>query len=178
MTHFLAPLFLLAATFASFPGLAQPTLPDDFYAIRPATVDCVVHAAWKQGVPANVLLALATIEGGKNGQFVDNANGSQDIGHFQINSIHWKPGGHFASQPSIRKQDVAWRGCYNAELAAWLLKQHINASTGQDFWIRAANYHSRTPEHNERYRRKLIPLAARWANWLEQRYADWLSSRQ
>ncbi|HHH9566585.1 TPA: hypothetical protein ACP33B_004693, partial [Pseudomonas aeruginosa] len=60
------PLFALAAALAAFSAFAQtpggsPATPnsDDFYAIRPATIDCVIRAAQKQGVPANVLLALA-----------------------------------------------------------------------------------------------------------------------
>ncbi|WP_240533915.1 hypothetical protein [Aeromonas veronii] len=46
-----------------------------------------------------MLLALASVEGGKNGQFVGNTNGSKDIGHFQINTIHWKQNGRFAQYP-------------------------------------------------------------------------------
>lgn len=178
--------FALTATLATSPAFAQePSIgglassnPDDFYAVRPATIDCVIHAAQKQGVPANVLLALASVEGGKNGQFVGNKNGSLDIGHFQINTIHWKPNGWFAQYPSITQQDVAQRGCYNAELAAWMLRQHINKPTGQDFWTRVANYHSKTPELNAVYRSKLIPFAIKWGNWLQQRYAQVSISHQ
>lgn len=84
-----------------------------------------------------MLLALASVEDGKNGQAcVGNTNGSRDIGHFQINTIHWKQNGRFAQYPSIGQQDVGWRGCYNAELAVWMLRQHINEPTGQDFWTR------------------------------------------
>lgn len=151
---------------------------DNFYAPGPATIDCVILAANKQRVPANVLLALASIESGKNGQYVRNKNGSLDIGHFQINTIHWKANGRFAQFPAITKQDVAWRGCYNAELAAWLLRQHIEEPTGQDFWTRAANYHSKTPKYNAAYRSKLIPLAVRWGDWLQQRYNHVSVSRQ
>lgn len=53
-------------------GVTLP--PNDFYAFRPATVKCVIEAANKQAVPANLLLALASIEGGKNGQEVLNTN--------------------------------------------------------------------------------------------------------
>lgn len=186
MAHLTKPLFALAVAIAAFPAFAQ-TLggnsqahqnPDDFYAIRPATIDCVIRAAQKQGVPANVLLAIASIENGKNGQIVSNPNGSRDIGHFQINTVHWKKNGRFARYPSITQQDVAWRGCYNAELAAWLLRQHINEPTGQDFWTRVAYYHSKTPKHNAVYRTKLIHYAIRWGNWLQQRYANVLISQQ
>jgi len=106
MARLMKPLFALAAALAAFSAYAQtpggsPATPnsDDFYAIRPATIYCVIRAAQKQGVPANVLLALASVEGGKNGQFVGNTNGSRDIGHFQINTIHWKQNGRLRSTP-------------------------------------------------------------------------------
>lgn len=172
----LLPLSLMIA----HPVAAHPPLPrsgDNFYAQRPATIDCVIHAAHRQAVPANVLLALASIEGGKNGQFVKNSNGSSDIGHFQINTIHFGKKGQFSQHP-ITQQDVAWRGCYNAELAAWMLRQHINEPTGQDFWTRAANYHSKTPKYNTVYRSKLIPYSIKWGIWLQQRYPQVSISHQ
>jgi len=142
----------------------------DFYGIRPATVECVIEAAKKQGVPANVLLAIASVEGGKNGQIVENKNGSYDLGHLQINSIHFLPNGRFGNLP-ITREDVTWRGCYNAELAAWMLRQHLDEpGSQQDFWTRAANYHSRTPEHNARYRQKLVSLSVAWGDWLKKWY--------
>ena len=151
---------------------------DDFYGRHPATIACVVQAANKQSVPANVLLALASIESGKNGQLVVDKNGSFDISHFQINSSNWDRGGAFAHYPSITKGDVQWRGCYNAELAAWLLRQHLTEDTDPDFWTRAANYHSKTPEYNAVYRGKLIPLSIRWGKWLQQRVPSTLVSYQ
>lgn len=153
---------------SSFTHAADVASQDDFYAYRPADVKCVVVAAQKQGVPANVLLALSSIESGKNGQAVKNSNGSSDLGHFQINTIHWRENGTFAAYPGIRKSDAMWRGCYNAELAAWLLKQAIDENTGQDFWTRAANYHSHTPKYNAIYRKKLIPLAVQWGEYLQK----------
>lgn len=158
--------------FAAEPIKAASATPqaNDFYSYRSASIDCVIEAARKQNVPANVLLALASIESGKNGQYVGNENGSRDIGHFQINTIHWGAKGKFAKYPSITKEDVAWRGCYNAELAAWLLRDAIEEKTGQDYWTRAANYHSKTKKYNTVYRSKLIPLAKQWGDWLQRRY--------
>ena len=141
----------------------------DFYSVKPATVECVVEAANRQGVPANILLAISSIESGKNGQLVKNKNGSTDIGHFQINTIHWGPKGIFTKH-GINKDDVRWRGCYNAELAAWLLRQSLDEKTGQDIWVRAANYHSKTASRNAVYRKKLEPLATKWGRYLESKY--------
>lgn len=174
-----AILILLAAASTSANVNAEGDLPLlSGYAVGPATIDCVVEAARKQRVPANVLLAIASVEGGKNGQFVGNTNGSQDIGHFQINSVHFSQGGQFASSPSITQQDVAWRGCYNAALAAWMVRKQLDDNTDQDYWTRVANYHSRTPKYNSIYRKKLVPLAVKWGDWLQRRYLNVSVSQQ
>ena len=146
-----------------------------FYDYRPADIDCVIEAAAKQGIPSNVLLAIASIESGRNGQFVKNTNGSLDIGHFQINTIHWRNTKHrkgmFANYPKITPEEVAWRGCYNAELAAWMIRKKIDESNGQDFWTRVANYHSYTNGFNTIYKNKLIPLSIQWGDWLRNKYS-------
>lgn len=160
-------IFLMLA--ANQPNSYAQTSPD-FYAYGPATIECVIEASKRQKVPANVLLALASMESGKNGQFVKNTNGSLDIGHFQINTIHFGARGHFKNLP-ITQKDVAWRGCYNAELAAWLLAKSLNdpAASHQDFWTRAANYHSKTPKYNTIYKNKLVPFAVQWGEWLQKK---------
>jgi hypothetical protein len=140
----------------------------DFYAYRPATVQCVVEAAVKRGVPANVLLAVASIEHGKNGQMVRNANGSYDISHFQINTSTFRA----ELQPyGVKLEDLQWRGCYNAEIAGFLLAKRLNEPGTGDFWTKAANYHSKTPKYNLIYRTKLIQLSTEWANWLRYTYS-------
>ena len=70
----------------------------------------------------------------------------------------------------IRKDDAAWRGCFNAEMAAWFLRQRLDAPNGGDYWARVATYHSATPKYNAIYRSKLIPLSARWGRWLQANY--------
>lgn len=151
---------------------------DDFYGRHPATIECVIEAANKQDVPANVLLAVASMEAGKNGQLVTNQNGSIDISHFQINTSNWDRGGAFARYPAVTKEAVQWRGCYNAELAAWLVRKHLTGDTDVDYWTRVANYHSKTPKFNAAYRSALIPLAIRWGKWLQQRVPHALVSYQ
>lgn len=147
-----------------------------FYDKRPADIDCVIEAAAKQDVPANVLLALSSIEYGRNGQFVKNTNNTYDIGYFQINSSHWRNDGKrkgiFARYPQITIDDVAHRGCYNAELAAWILNRVINEKNGQDYWTRVANYHSYTPKFNTIYRSKVIVFSRKWSDWLQKRYSN------
>ena len=166
----------------SAPAIAQSQTPiplvDDrnaFYSVEPADIECVLEAAYRQGVAANVLLAIASVENGKNGQVVENTNGTYDIGHFQINTMHWEEGGMFHGVPQVSKEDVAWRGCYNAELAAWMLKRNLDENNGKDYWTKAASYHSRTPRFNAIYREKLIRFSVHWAAWLETHFKDKLT---
>ena len=171
---------LLAASFSQadvcVPQNEANAWPNDaFYAVGPANISCVMEAARRQCVAQNVLLALASLESGKNGQFVRNTNGSYDIGHFQLNTIHWTRGGAFFQHPLITQQAVAQRGCFNAELAAWLLRRAQSTCKSTDFWRCSANYHSATPGPNQVYRRKLIALSREWGNWLKTNYPSGVS---
>jgi len=125
-------------------------------------VVCSVTAAIKYEIPANILLAIAEKEGGKPGQWVSNSNGTHDIGSMQFNTaylVDLEPHG-------ITAEDVAQAGCYPYDLAAWRVRQHIKNDKG-DIWTKAANYHSRTPKYNAKYRADLITKAVKWADWLE-----------
>jgi len=125
-------------------------------------VVCSVTAAVKYEIPANILLAIAEKEGGKPGQWVRNSNGTHDVGSLQFNTRYLQD----LSRYGITPDHVAQAGCYAYDLAAWRVRQHIRNDQG-DIWTKAANYHSRTPKHNVRYRADLIAKAVKWADWLE-----------
>lgn len=128
-------------------------------------VICSIGAALRYGVPANIIIAVAEKENGKPGQWVLNTNGTHDVGVMQFNTSYLnqlKPYG-------ITARDVEVSGCYPYELAAWRLRQHILYDKG-DLWTRVANYHSRTPSHNARYRADVRQIAGKWANWLRARF--------
>jgi hypothetical protein len=65
----------------------------------------------------------------------------------------------------INEHHVLANGCYPYYLAAWRIAGHLQNDQG-DIWQRAANYHSRTPYFNRRYRAKLISRAAKLAQEL------------
>ncbi len=128
-------------------------------------VVCSIEAAVKYEVPANIVLAVAEKEGGKPGQWVKNTNGTYDVGPMQFNTAYLQN----LKRYGITAEDVEQAGCYPYELAAWRLRQHIRHDPG-DLWTRIANYHSRTPSRNARYRRGLMRKAAKWAEWLSARF--------
>ena len=126
---------------------------------------CSITAAIKYEIPANILLAVAEKEGGKAGQWVSNRNGTHDVGSMQFNTAYL---GDLARY-GITTNDVAQPGCYPYDLAAWRIRLHIKQDKG-DLWTKAANYHSRTPKVNAKYRTDLMAKAAKWADWLENRF--------
>lgn len=132
-------------------------------------ITCSIAAGLEFGVPINIILAVAEAEGGIPGQWVPNRNGSFDIGPLQFNTRYLE---HLQRQYGITAADVAAAGCYPYQLAAWRLRRHIQLDQG-DLWTRVANYHSRQPNENEKYRRRLVAKAATWGRWLAQRFATY-----
>lgn len=117
-------------------------------------LSCSVQAAAQYHIPPLVMLTVAEQEGGKPGQQVRNQNHTVDFGAMQINSVMLKE----LQSYGITEQHVLASGCYPYFLAAWRLSGHLHKDQG-DLWQRAANYHSRTPIYNQRYRRQLIDQA-------------------
>lgn len=128
-------------------------------------VVCSIAAAIKYEIPANILLAIAEKEGGKPGQWVRNSNGTHDVGSMQFNTLYLKD----LSRYGIKPDHVSAAGCYAFDLAAWRIRLHIKNDQG-DVWTRAANYHSRTPKYNAKYRADLTVKATEWADWLENQF--------
>ena len=126
---------------------------------------CAITAAVKYDIAANIMLAVADKERGKPGQWVLNTNGTHDVGWLQFNTRYLRD----LASYGISADDVASNGCYAFDLAAWRIRNHIDYDSG-DIWTRVANYHSRTPEFNNIYRRDLIKKAIKWADWLETRF--------
>ena len=77
-------------------------------------VTCSISAAARFDVPANIVLAVAEMEGGRPGQWKRNANGTHDVGPMQFNTAYLRELRHYG----ITTEDVAGAGCYAFELAA------------------------------------------------------------
>lgn len=131
-------------------------------------VVCSIMAAIKYEVPANIVLAVAEKEGGKPGQWSENQNGTFDVGPMQFNTLYLSD----LKKYGITAEDVAESGCYSYDLAAWRLRGHLQHDQGT-LWVRAANYHSRTPKYNEVYREDLVKKAQKWGSWLEVRFTTY-----
>ena len=131
---------------------------------RVADLSCVIAAANNENVPLYVFLGIHSMERGKNGQTVGNKNKSLDMGQFQVNTIHFNRGGVYSH---IDRNHATTDGCFNAALAAKLLKMQLSQTNrSNDFWTRAAAYHSWTPSYNAKYKVGLIKYSNDWKNWL------------
>lgn len=129
-------------------------------------VSCTIAASLTYKVPANVLLAVAEVEGGAVGQWVKNSNDTHDVGPMQFNTTYLDD----LKRYGISASDVEGGGCYPYELAAWRIARHIAYDKRGDVWQRAANYHSKTPKYNQIYRAKLLKAGAKWTQWLNKHY--------
>ncbi len=136
-------------------------------------VVCSIIAAQKYELPANIVLAVAAQEGGKPGQWVKNTNGSYDVGTMQFNTSYLDD----LAKYGITAQDVEKPGCYPFDLAAWRIRGHVKNDKG-DLWTRVANYHSRTPEYNQKYRKLIMQRATKWADWLDARFSTYTVKQQ
>lgn len=121
-----------------------PPLP-----VVPVTTECVLETAKRFELPTTLLWSVLAVEGGKEGQYTKNKNGSIDLGPMQINSI-WLPQFSAYATPS----EILYNGCINVQIGAWILRSHINLAGG-DFWKGVGNYHSRTPLLHHRYQGKV-----------------------
>ena len=124
-------------------------------------IECSIQAAKHYHIPPLIMLAVAEQEGGKPGLKVRNSNGTYDYGVMQINTVFLADLLRFG----INEHHVLGNGCYPYYLAAWRLAGHIQNDQG-DIWQRAANYHSKTPYYNRRYRAKLISRASKLTHQL------------
>lgn len=127
-------------------------------------VTCSITSAIKYEVPVNIMLAVAEQEGGTPGEKRINRNGTYDVGAMQFNTRYLQD----LARHGITQEHVEAEGCYAYELAAWRIRMHLKNDRG-DIWTRVANYHSRTPQHNLRYRLSIMDKASKWADWLERR---------
>jgi len=118
---------------------------------------CLLLASQTYSVPPAVLLGIYKAEGGQIGQEVKNSNGTYDLGPMQINTI-WLP--DLARRWGVNEQTARkWvrdDACTNVGVAAWILKGHISET--QSLSQAIAHYHSRTPRHGTRYKKRVLEI--------------------
>jgi len=136
-------------------------LPALLLALPPlaARADCVDDAAARHGINAGVLRAIGWQESRLRPMaFHRNADGSVDLGAFQINSVHLP---ELAALGVTR--DALDDGCVSADVAAWHYRRQIDRLG--DTWFAVGAYHSLTRARAAWYANRIAAILMRW-RWM------------
>jgi len=121
-----------------------------------AHADCISDAAARHQVNAEVLRAIGWQESRLQPAALGrNANGSIDVGAFQINSVHLSELGRYGIGASALAD-----GCVSAEVAAWHYRRQVNREG--DSWLAVGGYHSRNPARAAWYANQVASILMRW----------------
>jgi hypothetical protein len=121
-----------------------------------ADADCIDDAAVRHQVNPLVLRAIGWHESRlQPGALARNANGSIDVGAFQVNSIHLPELGRLG----IDRAALA-DGCVSADVAAWHYRRQVDAHG--DSWQAVGAYHSQTPARAAWYANQIAAILMRW----------------
>jgi soluble lytic murein transglycosylase-like protein len=122
----------------------------------PIAVPCVEEAAAFHGVSSMLLRAIIFHESRGNASIVlRNTNGSVDVGLGGLNSIHFPELARYGIAPNHLLD-----GCVNTYVAAWHLAKQVKAYGNT--WFAVGTYHSKTPEHRDRYAGQIYAVLQRW----------------
>jgi hypothetical protein len=121
-----------------------------------ARADCIDDAAAHHQVNALVLRAIGWHESHLDPAAVGhNANGTVDIGAFQINSVHL---------PDLARYGVTSRlltdGCVSAYVAAWHYRRQMDRFGNT--WSAIGAYHSHTPSRAAWYANRIAAILMAW----------------
>ncbi len=116
---------------------------------------CFEEAAARYRMPSSLLKAISRVESsGRSGAINRNADGSQDVGHMQINS-RWLP----VLQPYGIDARSLFEPCTNTYVGAWILAQNI-ARLGYG-WDAIGAYNAASPSKRITYARKVAAVLQR-----------------
>jgi hypothetical protein len=121
-----------------------------------AHADCIDDAAARHQVNPLILRAIGWHESRLQPAALGrNADGSTDLGAFQINSVHLPELGRYG----IDRAALA-DGCTSAEVAAWHYRRQVELHGPG--WQAVGAYHSRTPARAAWYANQIAAILMRW----------------
>ena len=138
-----------AAVIGTMPAAAQP---------REGALlqSCILGAARVHDVPPAAMVVLLMVEGGRLGMRSPNANGTGDLGPFQVNEV-WLPKiARYWDVPEAEARRLVRDDlCSNADAASWIFGMNLRDSGG-DLWQGVARYHSMNPSLQGLYLSKAL----------------------
>jgi hypothetical protein len=130
-------------------------------------VTCMVLVSSAYHLPPRVLPSIQAVEGGGIGVVHRNADGSEDLGVMQVNTV-WLPAlSHLThlSEADIRGR-LLNRPCFNVAAAGLILRFHLTETRG-DLLRAIGDYHSHTQALNLAYQARVLHSATLMFQHLE-----------
>jgi hypothetical protein len=122
---------------------------------------CMVATATFYHLPPRVLPSIHVVEAGQPGTVSRNADGSEDLGVMQVNTL-WVP--RFAAITGMSEEAVRTRliadPCFNIAAAGAIMRLYLTETRG-DLLRAVGFYHSHTPERATEYQAKVLGAATR-----------------
>lgn len=120
---------------------------------------CMVAAATFYHLPPRVLPSIQVVEGGQPNLIHHNANGSDDLGLMQVNTI-WvgKLAHHADMKPEAVIDRLTTDPCFNVAASALIMRLYL-AEAGGDLMTAIGYYHSHTPIRGMAYQHKVLAAA-------------------
>lgn len=120
---------------------------------------CMLVVAATTGLPPRVLPVIHALEGGAVGSVHANANGTDDLGVMQVNTI-WIPAlAARAGLSAVQTRDhLTNDACFNIAAAALILRTYMMETDGA-LLPAIGDYHSHTPLLNATYQMQAVHVA-------------------
>ena len=120
---------------------------------------CMALVASVYHLPPRVLPSIQAVEGGFVGSVSHNADGSDDFGVMQVNTVWLGPLARVSRlpEPEVRRRLIA-DPCFNIAAAGLIVRTYLNETHG-DLLRAVGNYHSHTPALNADYQSRVLAAA-------------------
>ena len=122
---------------------------------------CMALVASVYHLPPRVLPSIQSVEGGQIGSVGRNADGSEDLGVMQVNTLWLAPLARLSRLPGpeVRRRLVE-EPCFGIAAAGAILRLYLDETNG-DLMLAIGDYHSHTPALNQHYRLAVMQAAFR-----------------
>ena len=122
-------------------------------------VACMALVATIYTLPPRVLPSIQAVEGGRPGVSHANANGTEDLGVMQVNTLWLGPLASYTrlAEAEVREK-LLTRPCFNIAAAGLIMRTYLDETRG-DLLRAVGNYHSHTPVLNLDYQARVLRSA-------------------
>ena len=125
---------------------------------------CMALVASVYQLPPRVLPAIQAVEGGFVGSVSGNADGSDDLGVMQVNTLWLGTLARVSRLPPAEvRRRLVFAPCFNIAAAGLIMRLYLNETHG-DLLRAVGDYHSHTPALNADFRERVL-AAARKLFW-------------